>query len=220
MKRELARRGPNPSLWPSTLRPLWSLWPFYRLNSLVRIAHLRLPCQRHLARFSPLTSLVPRPSPTPSEKDALVRCRLARQTDRVCRLDHYRCSDLAAVSLRSRKFPPPARRARRRWGCGRPSLHRLASTRPTHSAAHRRRARSLFRPPSTEISPEDWRATAWVPGDGVWKVQYAGTSMVVKGGRGITKSEAEMTAFVRARTSIPVPQVSLRTRSSPASLMR
>ncbi|CDR42134.1 RHTO0S06e10198g1_1 [Rhodotorula toruloides] len=44
-------------------------------------------------------------------------------------------------------------------------------------------------------------------GDTVWKIRYAGTSMVVKGGPGITKSEAEMTVFVRAKTTIPVPQV-------------
>lgn len=45
-------------------------------------------------------------------------------------------------------------------------------------------------------------------GDSVWKIRYVGTTMIVKGGPGITKSEAEMTAFVRAKTTIPVPQAS------------
>ncbi|PRQ76393.1 hypothetical protein AAT19DRAFT_13415, partial [Rhodotorula toruloides] len=44
-------------------------------------------------------------------------------------------------------------------------------------------------------------------GDTVWKIRYIGTTMIVKGGPGITKSEAEMTAFVRTKTTIPVPQV-------------
>ncbi|BGO92008.1 hypothetical protein NBRC10512_001039 [Rhodotorula toruloides] len=44
-------------------------------------------------------------------------------------------------------------------------------------------------------------------GDLVWKVVYDDTTLVVKGGPGITKAEAEMTIFVRTRTSIPVPQV-------------
>ncbi|BGP00081.1 Phosphotransferase family protein [Rhodotorula toruloides ATCC 204091] len=44
-------------------------------------------------------------------------------------------------------------------------------------------------------------------GDFVWKVEYEGSSMIVKGGPGITKAEAEMTIFVRTRTSIPVPKV-------------